>query len=254
MPTSLVDSLRPVGRDQIKPTDVLLRATSSSGQTGANGTGILTWDMSGFASFTIQITGDSSSYSVTGSNDLDQWAPLDVRALGKFDVPIATTFMQDNSAPTLLAGNKQTRFVRLSVVSSNARPSGILVLLSQQPFTPMRAARYSEPDQAWSYVAPTGGIVNTTAVTIAAATTSAKRNHVLSLQLANGGSAGTEVALIDSVSTSAIWRGYLPAGSNREVNFDPPLRASAAAAITLAITAATGAQVYPNIQGTLGLA
>lgn len=238
----------------LKPTDVLLRATNSAAQfTAAGTTVILQWDMAGFASFAIQLTGDSSSYAVNGSNDLDQWVPLDVRALGKWDAPVGTNFFQDNNAPTLIVGNKQTRFVRINSVTSSSRPTGILVLLSQQPQVPMRAARYSQPDFAWTYVPPSGGIVNTTPVTLKAAVNAFQRNLLTGVQLSNGGATGTELILTDSVS-GVIWRGYLPPASTRDVHFDPPLRLAPNAALTATLTAASGAQVYVNAQGTLGLA
>lgn len=245
----------PVSRDQLKPTDVLLRATQSLGQSQAAGTStILTWDMAGFASFVVQITGDSNSFTITGSNDLDQWVPLDLRTLGTWDAPVSSVFYQDNSAATLLVGNKQTRFVRISgSFVSTTRPAGILVLLGQQAFAPMRASRYSQPDQAWSYVAPSGGIVNTTPVTVKALVNPYKRNIATAMQLTNAGATGTEVILTDSVTTTVIWRGYLPPGGSQQVTFDPPLRLSTNAALTLTLTAASGAQVYANIQGTVGL-
>lgn len=247
----------PVARDQFKPTDVVMRATTSLAQYNALGTQVmLTFEMTGFASFCIQFLGDTNGFIIQGSNDLIQWTQIDTRALGGWEAPTGNVFLQDNLAPILVAGNKQTRFVRVSTngVPSSSRVSSVVALLSQVPIAPMKPQRSYGPDTAWSYVPPSGGIVNTTAVTVKTAIAASKRNIVTNMQLDNGGATGTEVILTDVGASAVVWRGYAPPGSSRQVSFDPPLRLTANSALSVTLTAASGAAVYPNIQGIVGLA
>jgi hypothetical protein len=257
MATSLVDSLRPVARDQFKPTDVILRATSSNAEYTARGTYILlTWDMSGFASFCIQLLGDSHVFAIEGSNDLINWTALDYRILGEYEAPEATYgFTQDNNLSTIVAANKQTRFARIreNTGTVTVRPAGILVALSQTPFVPVKPLRHYGPSQAWNYVAASGGIINTTPVTVRAATNSSHRTLVTAMQLDNSGATGTEVILTETGGSTILWRGWLPSGGTRHITFDPPLRTPVLAALNLTLTAASGAAVYANIQGITGL-
>jgi hypothetical protein len=245
----------PVARDQLKLTDVLLRAVQSQALNTQTGNSIiLTWGMAGFASFCIQVTGDSNQFQVQGSNDLDQWAPLDVRALGVVDAPISQGWFQDNNAPTLIGGNKTTKFVRLVIYAAAAVPAGVLVCLSQQMLAPMRPARTFGADNLWAYSAPVGGIVNNTPVTLAPSTNPYHRNSMASLQVSNVGGTTTEVIITDTAGPTVLWRDNLGTGASRTVKFDPLLRGAASSSITLTLSAATGAQVYANAQGIVGLA
>lgn len=250
MPTSLVDNLRPVARDEVRLADRILRATTSSGQVTANGTTeVLVFDMSGYASFVIELTGDSNTFGVEGSNDLAKWGALDITALGRTASSLGSTFVQENAAPTLIGGNKQTRFVRIASPASGG-VSGVTVLLSQTALVPMPR----EAQASWTYVAASGGITTTPGtVTLRASQNIAHRNLIQAMQLDNGSATGTEVTLTDSVAASVIWRGYMPGNSSKVVKFDPPLAVSANAAITAAVGTA-GAAVYINAQGRTALA
>lgn len=263
MVTSLVDNLRPAGRDQVKLRDRVLRATIYGLQQTAQGNStVLQWDMGAYASFTIVISGDSSQFTIDGSADLVTWAPLDYQVLNQSapTSPNTGVYVENVAAvggipTTVFAGNKQTRFVRVRLVNaSSSRICAVVATLSQTPFQPTKQARHLSSDQGWSYVAPVGGISTTAAVTLKAAVNTFHRNLVTQLQIANGGTAGTEVAITDSISSTVLWRHYLPPGSHLHVPFDPPLRASANAALTLAISASSGAAVYPSVQGLVALA
>lgn len=254
MPTSLVENLRPIARDQLKFADSVLRAVTNSTITAANGTGeVLRWDMTGYASFVIQLTGDSNSFAVQGSNDGDQWGNIDVRTLGDWETPpMSTGVVQDNNGPTFLAGNKQTRFMRIFNSAASSRPAGVLVLRSQTPFVPVKQIHRLSPAQAWSYVAALGGIPNTTPVTLKSAVNTSHRNLLTGIEVDNGGTAGTEVILKEG--SNVIWRAYLGAGATKAVSFDPPLRAGANAAITAELSSSTNVAVYVNARGTVSLA
>lgn len=248
MTVSLVENLRPVARDEVKLADRILRATVSEGQVVAAGTSeILNFDMSGYASFVIELTGDSNTFTVEGSNDLARWAQLDITALGRTASFLGSQFVQENAAPTLVGGNKQTRFVRITSPTRGG-VSGVTVVLSQTALVPMPR----EAQAAWTYVAASGGITTTPAVMLRGSQNASHRNLLMALQAVNAGATGTELLIADSLA-STIWRGYLPPGGSMNVKFDPPLAVSPNAGITAAVGTA-GTAVYVNAQGRTALA
>ena len=254
--TSMVDNLRPVSRVQHRPTDLVLRGVGG-GNIGA--AEILRWEMSAFASFTVQVwTGTQIQIVIEGSNDGVNWAAVDVWAVGKHAAPIVNTgngSAASGGEPTFFAGNKQTRFVRVrSTVVSAVRYNGVTVLLSQTPHQPPRA-QWAGHDDTWAYVAASGGITDATAVTIAAANAGTGfKNAVTEIELVNAGATGTEVQLIDAGNSAVFWRHYLPPGGQFMKVFKQPLRApNANSAINLKLSASSGAQVYANARGLIGL-
>lgn len=262
-PVSLVDNLRPMSRVQPRPVDLVLRATTTPNQRTYQGNStMLQWEMSAFASYTLQFVGDSNAFAIEGSNDLATWGAVDCWSLGRNLAPIGQggqggtgtglSFMQENNGPTLIGGNRQTRFMRIRVATgSPSRFGAVQALLSQNPLHPPRNPLLG-PDDIWTYAAVAGGIVNSTAVVIKAALNTSHRNVLTRLQLSNGGGTGTEVILTDSGGT--LWRDYLAAGASKTVDFNPPLRAAANSALSITLSAATGAAVYANAQGVVGLA
>lgn len=263
MATSLVDNLRPAGRDQVKLRDRVLRATIYGLQQTAQGNStVLQWDMGAYASFNVVISGDSSQFTIDGSADLVTWTPLDYQVLNQSapTSPNVGVYVENVAAvggipTTVFAGNKQTRFVRVRLVNaSSSRICAVVATLSQTSFQPTKQMKHMSPDQGWAYVSPAGGVTTTAAVTLKAAVNTFHRNLITQVQMANGGTAGTEVAITDATASAVLWRHYLPPGANLHVSFDPPLRASANSALTLAISASSGAVVYPSVQGLVALA
>jgi len=112
----------------------------------------------------------------------------------------------------------------------------------------------STANTSWSYAAAAGGIVNTTGVTIKAASGAGNRNYVSSLQLANSGAAGTDVQIRDGAAGTVLWRGYVPAGANGEChNFTPPLKGTANTLLEVGLSSGTTVAVYVNVQGYVGV-
>ena len=107
------------------------------------------------------------------------------------------------------------------------------------------------PTRFWSYTAPTtGGITVTTPVTIYSPNIG-DRAYIKNVSLWNyvvSGSTVVEIASSGSVLT-VLWRGevgqYCPGVA---MQFDPPLRGGAGAAITLQCLSG-GQKVWPNVSG-----
>lgn len=109
---------------------------------------------------------------------------------------------------------------------------------------------FALPGQTWSYAAASGGIVNTTGVTIKAAGGAGVRNYITCLTVINGhATTSTDVQIRDGASGTVLWRGWAQAagGGVREM-FNVPLRGSANTLLEVAC-GTTGAAVYVDAQG-----
>jgi hypothetical protein len=109
---------------------------------------------------------------------------------------------------------------------------------------------YGLPGNSWNYAAASGGIVNTTAVTVKAAAGAGIRSYITSFQVLNGhATVSTEFLIRDGASGTVIWRGYLlAAGGGYSVELPRPLRSSANTLLEV-VCVTTGAAVYFNCQG-----
>lgn len=109
--------------------------------------------------------------------------------------------------------------------------------------------QYALPASDVIYTAPSGGITNTTAVTLAAALASNK-TYITTLQLSNSGAAGTEVIVRRATGAVVIWRGYVgPATSSLNQAFANPLASATNDALELVLSSGTTVAVYVNAQG-----
>lgn len=100
----------------------------------------------------------------------------------------------------------------------------------------------------WSYAAASGGITDTSDVTLIAAAGTGKANYLTSLQVMNSSATATEV-VVKSGST-VLWRVKVGASMIQpiDIKFDPPLASAENTALTAAcITTAT--VTYVNAQG-----
>lgn len=114
---------------------------------------------------------------------------------------------------------------------------------------------YSNPENDWSYVAASGGIVNTTtAVTIKAAAAGTLRNYITAVQVsASALTTGSELAIRDGAGGTVLWRIILTTAgvAGQTFTFPTPLVSTAATlleVVTLTQTGVTGA-TYVNVQG-----
>lgn len=114
---------------------------------------------------------------------------------------------------------------------------------------------YSVPEATWSYVAAASGIVNTTtAVTIKAAAAAGLRNYITNIQVMSDTlTNATELAVRDGAAGAVLWRtkiGTVGIPSTIDINFNVPLRGTAATLLEVVTLTASGAgAVYFNAQG-----
>jgi hypothetical protein len=153
-----------------------------------------------------------------------------------------------SGAPVLVAGKIQTT---AAVGVANGDVATIRMSSDGKQLT----LPYAPPEQSWSYVAGAGGISNTTtAVTLQAAGAENVRNYLKHCNLAAGTlGAGGELAVRDGASGTVIWRGSVTTTgfpSGYDVDFNPPLRGSAATLMEFAtLTASVSGALYINCQG-----
>lgn len=107
-------------------------------------------------------------------------------------------------------------------------------------------AEQNFPGVTWSYAAASGGITDTSDVTVAASVLGS-RHYIKSAQIVNKHATVTTEVVLKSAAT-VLWRIELGPNEGIVATFSPPLRCTASdSARTACIT--TGAKVYVNAQG-----
>lgn len=108
---------------------------------------------------------------------------------------------------------------------------------------PVLSTPFALPASRWQFAGATGGIVNTTAVALNAASVT-DRNYVTGFQYFNTAAVASEIEIRDGATV--IWRGYVPASMTVPVNivFSTPLRGTINTAVNVALaTTATATRV-----------
>jgi hypothetical protein len=111
---------------------------------------------------------------------------------------------------------------------------------------------YALPGSTWTYAAPAGGLVSTTAVTIKSAAGAGIRNYITRIDCVNSHqTTSTELVINDGAAGTVLWRGWLQAaGGGYAISFDPPLRGTANTLLEIDEVTATGtAGVVFNCSG-----
>jgi len=139
----------------------------------------------------------------------------------------------------------QARTSDATAVASADRVNAISTILGKQ-IVKLDAV----PDLTWSYAAASGGLVNTTAVTVKASAGAGVRNYLKSVQVVNGhATVSTEVLIRDGAAGTVLHRGWAQAaGGGFACTFDPPLRGTAATLLEV-VNVTTGSAVYVNASG-----
>jgi hypothetical protein len=113
------------------------------------------------------------------------------------------------------------------------------------------SASASSDAKGWAYAAASGGITDTSDVTLASAPGAKKHNYITSLQVMNK-SASVDTEVVIKSGSTILHRFFAGAGGNGYViNFARPL----VAAVNTALTAAcitTSSATYVNAQGFIG--
>jgi hypothetical protein len=109
---------------------------------------------------------------------------------------------------------------------------------------------YAISGSRWSYAAASGGLVNTTAVTIKAAAASGIKNCLTSIQVINGhATVSTEVLIRDGAAGTVLHRGWAQAAGGGYAYELPVPICGTAATLLEAVNVTTGSAVYVNAQG-----
>jgi len=114
--------------------------------------------------------------------------------------------------------------------------------------------QHSIPENEWSYVAASGGILNTTtAVTLKTAAGAPYRNYLTSIQVqAEALANATEIAVRDGAGGTVLWRIKIPTTGLdlKQIDFADPLKSSSATLLEVVTLTASGTgAVYVNAQG-----
>lgn len=111
----------------------------------------------------------------------------------------------------------------------------------------------AHPASTWNYAAASGGITDTTAVTIKAAAGSGIRIYLSSLQVFNSAATASEFSIRDGSSGTVLFRGYAAASmiTPSIYSFDPPLRGTANTLMEV-VMATTATATRINAQGWTG--
>ena len=145
-----------------------------------------------------------------------------------------------------------TSLIRLAASADGVADSAPITGANPLPTLSLPAA----PANTWGYAPGSGGVVPSTGLTAAKAAAAAGiRNYVMSAQISHA-ALGASVELIIQDGATPIWRGTLGTAATDAggftINFDPPLRGSAATALNYTFSAITTGGVYVNLQGFTG--
>lgn len=157
-------------------------------------------------------------------------------------VPVLIGVAQ-TGAPAITVGRQVPAYVD--------QVTGGVFIYDVTPITAAIPIRFGAPvANDWAYVAASGGITTTTAVTIKAAGGGSVKNYVTSLQMFNSGAAGTEVIINSGAAGTPIWRGYVGATSAATtVVFQNPLQSAANTLLEVVLSSGVTVAVRFNAQG-----
>jgi len=112
---------------------------------------------------------------------------------------------------------------------------------------------HSVPELEWSYVAASGGILNTTTAVTIKANVSSLRNYITSLQVQSEPlTNATELAIRDGAGGTVLWRIKIPTTGLdlKQIKFDDPIKSTANTLLEVVTLTASGTgAVYVNAQG-----
>lgn len=130
---------------------------------------------------------------------------------------------------------------------------GTLIAIEKGLFIKLEAIRVLLAVAAirWQYAGVTGGLIDTADVVVSAAGAAGVRNYMTGLQFHNTSATASEIVVKDG--STVIWRGVAPASMAQPaaINFDVPLRGTAATALNVAMIT-TGTATRVSAQGFQG--
>lgn len=213
-------------------TDVSsIAGTAASVGAGANGNGVQR----------VTLATDQTAVSTAGvfSVKIDQTTPGTTNAVAALGPAAHDAAISGN--PVRLAGRALTSDYTAVATGDTAdlitTTTGKLV---NMPF--------AIPARTWQYAGPSGGITDTADDAVKAAGTGAERHYITHIDVINGhATVSTDVQLKDG--TTVIHRGFAQAaGGGYSIDFQVPLRGTAATAVNVAC-GTTGSATYVNVTG-----
>lgn len=212
-------------------------------------------DLKGHKSFDFQVFGTFTGADVRTETSENLISFIAVNAMALNSSPVSIWGSQIGAAGIY----RVPRALRYLKVSLNAISTGTVEIIGHKSHEAiLPALRSSDGNEAfhphaiptrwWNYAAASGGLVNTTPVTMRAANASFS-NHLTSFTARNTHTS-VDTELIVKTGSSVAWREKLKAGS-APAKFDGLIRSAVNEAIT-AECGTTGAEVYINAQGCFG--
>lgn len=111
-------------------------------------------------------------------------------------------------------------------------------------------ANQTNPSTRWTYVAATGGITDTTAVTIKAAAGAGKKLYISAMQFSNSGAGTSEFVVNCGAAGTALYRGFVQATQpTTEIRFPVPLQCTANTLLEVKLGTGTTMAFRFNAQG-----
>lgn len=231
--SATVDAAIPAGTNNIGDVDVLTVPADPFGVNAdaASATGSISAKLRFIAATGIPVTG-----TVTVANGGTFATQAAAAGVAAHDAAISGN-------PVRIAGRALTS--DYTAVAAGDTADLITTLLGKLVTIP-----YANPNNTWSYAAASGGIVNTTGVTIKAAGGAGVRLYVTDVQIINGhATVSTDVQIRDGAAGTVLYRGFAQAaGGGVSVHFAVPLRGTANTLLEVAC-GTTGSATYVNVQG-----
>ncbi len=232
-------------------------ATAMRVTIATDSTGVLSIDDNGGS---ITVDGTVTANLAAGTNNIGDVDILTIAAgdnnIGNVDIvslPASTNTLEvvgDAAHDAAIAGNPVRIGGRALTSDITAVAAGDTCDLITTLLGKLVTIPYANPANTWSYAAASGGITNTTGVTVKAAAGAGIRNYITSVDVENGhATVSTDVRILDGASGTVLWRGFAQAaGGGVAIEFNPPLRGTANTLVEVA-NGTTGSATYFNVRG-----
>lgn len=223
--------------------------------------GYVYFDTSGYNALNILITNPqgNAKINIEGSGDGVSWDSIQVVSLSSTPAnlsakPSTDTFTNPNGVGFYQV-NKPARIVRIRQISPGSNHvTSLVVILHNGGTTPKQNEIRIPTFDSWVYAAQSGGIINTSPVTLKGVVNGSYLNALLSLNITNAGTVDTEVlirsnATLGGGSPTVVFRTFLKAGTSQNIEFTPALKTIVNNLFE--IVCVTASIIYVNAQGTV---
>jgi len=223
--------------------------------------GYTIFDTSGYNSMNIIVSSPNGNPKmvIEGSGDGIFWGAIQLVSLSStpsnLNAGTGTSTFTNGNTVGFYQVSKPSKYIRISQSSiSNNSYTTINVILYNGSITPKQADIKIPTLNTFSYVATSGGIVNTTPVGLCTTPVGSYLNALFTLNLSNAGLVDTEVlirsnATVGGGSPTVIFRTFLKSGTSQNINFTPALKTIVNQLFEVLTSATT--ILYVNAQGSI---